>query len=286
MKILAINGSHRGEKGYTQILINKFFAGAKQLHAECDVIVLKNFKVNQCLGCLVCHKQEHYLKCVYDEKDDVKKIFDKMRDADTLVFATPIYIFNMTGLMKIFLDRITSTADSSIMTTSNSGLFFHHIEKELISKPFVLITTQDNIEDETSKNVESYFKTFSNFLDAPFVGYIKRKSGSLIGYGKDSEKEKQYPIITQVNGSIEKAGYEFVKYGKIKKRTEKQCNRQIIPIPWFIEFLLKLSLLRNNKVFMSKLLKKVRKNARTHNTLGACDVEFKKNKRGYLKHTT
>jgi multimeric flavodoxin WrbA len=267
MNILAINGSHRGEKGYSQILIDKFFEGARQLNTDCDTIVLKNYKINQCLGCRACHKPEHYLKCVYEEKDDVKGIFDRMREADILVFATPIYIFNMTGLMKVFLDRITSTADSSIMTTSDSGLFFHHIDKKLISKPFVLITTQDNIENETSKNVLSYFKTFSSFLDAPFVGYIRRKNGSLIGYGKDLEKEKQYPIIALVNESIKKAGFEIVRYNKIKKKTEKQCNRNIISMPRIIEFLLKISLFRNNKVFMSKLLEEVKKIARTHNTL-------------------
>lgn len=266
MKILAINGSHRGRNGYTQVLIEMFFEGARQLDAECDTIVLKDLKINQCLGCRVCHKSEHYLKCIYDEKDDVKGIFDKMREADILVFATPIYIFSMTGLMKIFLDRITSTGDSSIMTTSNSGLFFHHIDKKLISKPFVLITTQDNVENETSKNVESYFRTFSSFLDAPFVGYIRRKSGALIGHGKDLEKEKQHPLIITVNESIKKAGYETVKYGFIKKKTENQCNRKIIPIPWIIEFLLRFRFLRNNKVFMAKLLAEVKKNARANNS--------------------
>lgn len=261
MKILAINGSHRGRNGYTQILIDKFFSGARKLNAECETIVLRDYKVNQCLGCRACHKPEHYLKCVFDEKDDVRMIFDKMRDADVLLFATPIYIFNMTGLMKNFLDRITSTADSSIMTVSDSGLFFHHIDKKLISKPFVLLTTQDNIEDETSKNVESYFRTFSKFLDAPFVGHIKRKSGSLIGYGKDLEKERQYPIILKINESIERAGFELVKYNKIKKNTEKECNRMIVPIPRTIQILLKIGLLRKNKTFMSKLLEKVKENA-------------------------
>lgn len=267
MKILAINGSHRGRNGYTQVLIDKFFCGASKLNAECETIVLRDYKVNQCLGCRVCHKPEHYLKCVFDEKDDVRMIFDKMRDADVLVFATPIYIFNMTGLMKIFLDRITSTADSSIKTVSNSGLFFHHIDKKLISKPFVLLTTQDNIEDETSKNVESYFRTFSKFLDAPFVGYIKRKSGSLIGYGKDLEKEKQYPRIIKTNESIEKAGFELVKYGKVKKSTETECNRMIIPIPRAIQVLLKIDFLRKNKAFMSKLLEKVKDNAQVNKNL-------------------
>ncbi len=258
MKILAINSSHRGEKGYTQFLINKFFDGARKYGAECHTVVLKNSTIHTCLGCRVCHQQEHYLSCVYDEKDDVKTIFDRMREADILVFSTPIYIFTMTGLMKIFLDRMTSTADSSIMTLSESGLFFHHIDRTLASKPFLLLTTQDNFEDETSKNVKDYFKTFSGFMDAPFIGHIRRTSGGLVGHGADSAKELKYPGIIQVYAAIEKAGEEVAQHRKIQKRTLKQCNANIVNMPKIIELLLQFSFIRKNRAFMTKLLEKVK----------------------------
>jgi multimeric flavodoxin WrbA len=254
MKIVAINSSHRGDKGYTHFLIEKLFDGAKNADAECETIVLAQHKINTCMACGVCHKSSHYLKCIYDEKDDVKEIFEKMRQADILIFATPIYIFNMTGLMKFFLDRITSTADSAIKTVSENGLFFHHIDKQLFSKPFVLLTTQDNFEIETSANVISYFKTFSHFLDAKLVGIITRKSGGLVGHGKDPEKEKQYPKIEQVYKAIEKAGFELAKNGKISNKTQKIANQNIINMPKIIEFLLHFKFIRRSKKFMTKIL--------------------------------
>ncbi len=258
MKILAINGSHQGEKGYTQFLINKLFNGAKKYGAECETIVLKNNRINICLGCRVCHKKEHYLTCIFDEKDDVKAIFNKMREADILVFATPIYIFTMTGLMKVFLDRITSTADSSILKMSESGLFFHHIDEKLASKPFVLLTTQDNFENESSKNVKTYFETFSKFMDAPLLGHIRIKSGGLVGHGIDKDKELKYPKIIKIYEFIEKAGEEIAKYEKIKKQTLKQCNIDILDMPKFIKFILRFSFVRKNKLFMSKILEKAK----------------------------
>lgn len=261
MKIVAINGSHRGEKGYTQFLINKLFAGAARAHAECETVVLKSHKINSCIACRACHKPEHYLKCVYDEKDDVALIFDKMRHADVLVFATPVYIFHMTGLMKVFLDRITSTADSSVMTTSDTGLFFHHIDKQLISKPFLLLTTQDNIEDETSKNIEPYFRTFSSFLDAPLAGVIRRKSGVLVGHGHDPQKEQQYPVIQTIYQSIEQAGFELATNRKLSRGTETRCNQPVVSIPFPVSMLLKSKTFRHNKAFMAKLLSKVKEKA-------------------------
>lgn len=262
-KLLAINGSHQGKNGYTQFLIDKLFAGARRAEAECETIVLDNYKINDCLGCRVCHKPNHYLKCVYEEKDDVKLIFDKMREADILIYATPIYIFSMTGLMKKFLDRITSTADSSIMTTSDSGLFFHHIDRKLVSKPFVLLTTQDNLEDETSANVISYFKTYSSFLDAPMVGVIRRKSGGLVGHGKDKGKENQYPKIKSVYDAVEKAGFELIQNGKISAKTQKVAGQGIVKMPVFVAFLLRFGIVRKNHFIMSKILEQAKLNLNT-----------------------
>ena len=263
MKIVAINGSHRGRNGYTQFLIDKLFEGAEKDGAECESIVLAEHKINHCLGCRVCNTQKSYLKCVYDEKDDVSKLFNIMKTADMLVYATPIYIFNMTGLMKVFLDRIASTGDSSILAMSDSGLFFHHIERKLVSKPFILLMCQDNFEYETSKNVVSYFKTFSKFQDAPLVGIILRKSGAMAGHGKDKEKEIKYPKIRVVYKALIEAGEELVKYGKISNKTQKTANQNIIDIPKPVEFILKFSFIRKNKIIMEKIFQKAVKYAGT-----------------------
>jgi Multimeric flavodoxin WrbA len=53
-----------------------------------------------CLGCFACQKTG---KCVI--KDDMNEIVPKMEHADVLVFATPIYYYEMSGQMKTLLDR-------------------------------------------------------------------------------------------------------------------------------------------------------------------------------------
>ena len=61
-----------------------------------------------CIGCLVCQKTG---KCVL--ADDVQAITEKVRDADIVVFATPIYYYEMSGQMKTLIDRMNAlyTAD-------------------------------------------------------------------------------------------------------------------------------------------------------------------------------
>jgi multimeric flavodoxin WrbA len=250
MKIVAINGSHRGEKGYTHFLLEKFFKGCVASGADCEEIILAKHQINLCKACEACATEKHYLKCIYEEKDDVSHIFEKMRCADTLIYATPIYIMTMTGLMKIFLDRIYSTGDCSKLRLSKCGLFFHHVTEEIYSKPFVTLVCQDNMENETSKNVVSYFKTYSRFMDAPQVGTIVRRSGGVTGHGKSPEKEQLYPKILESYQAIERAGSELVRFGRISKKTQKIASQDVIPVPFF-------SILKNFKWFKRKALEKI-----------------------------
>lgn len=260
MKIVAINGSHRGNLGYTQYLLNLIEKGAAKKNAEFETIVLAKKKINMCKGCRACHTEKHYLECVYIDVDDVKEIFETMKTADILIYATPIYIFNMSGLLKIFLERITSTADSSIKTISERGLFFHHITKEIASKPFLVITTQDNIEDETNINVGRYFETFSKFMDAPLLGIINRKLGGLIKHGKDPDAETKYPILKIINNAFINCGEQLATNGFINKETIKESNLPLIKKPAIVELLLKFDFIRNNKNIMSKIFEKAKQN--------------------------
>ena len=250
MKIIAINGSHTGKRGYTHFLIEKLFSGAQNKGANCEEITLAELKINICKGCSVCNNKKHLLRCIYEEKDDVAMIFDKMREADIIIYATPIYVFNMSGLMKIFIDRFNATGNSSDFNLSDSGLFFHHISKDIYSKPFVTLICHDNFENETSKNVVSYFKTFSRFMDAPQVGTIIRRSGKVTGHGKDLEKEKKYPKILESYKAIEVSGAELATKGKISRKNQKIASQDIIPVPFF-------SILKNFKAFKKKAIEKL-----------------------------
>jgi multimeric flavodoxin WrbA len=253
MNIVAINGSHRGRKGYTQFLLDRLLAGATEAGALCETIVLAEKKINQCKGCLLCQTEKSFLRCVHEGKDDVADLFRIIRNADLLIYATPIYIFNLSGLMKIFLERMAGTANSSVRTVSDAGLLFHDIDKQLFSKPFVVITCQDNFEDETCKNVVNYFKTYSKFLDAPLVGILTRKSSGIAQLADEQKSEYLIHQTKRVNAAYFKAGAELATRGKITAATQKEANRNILPIPAIIDTLLRFKVVRKFRPFMDRI---------------------------------
>ena len=99
-KVIVISTSLRA-KSNSDILTEQLIAGAKDAGHEVEHISLKGKKIGFCIGCLACQKTQ---QCVL--KDDAIEIAEKVKNADTLVFATPIYYYEMSGQMKTLLDRL------------------------------------------------------------------------------------------------------------------------------------------------------------------------------------
>ena len=98
--ILVISTSLR-PRSNSDILTERLVAGAWDAGHQVEEISLKGKELKYCIGCLACQKTQ---RCV--QKDDALWIADKMKDAHTLVFSTPIYYYEMSGQMKTLLDRM------------------------------------------------------------------------------------------------------------------------------------------------------------------------------------
>ena len=99
-KVLVITTSLRA-KSNSDILSEHMIAGAVDAGHAVEQISLKGKEIKFCIGCLSCQKTQ---KCVL--KDDAVEIAEKVKNADTLVFVTPIYYYEMSGQMKTLLDRM------------------------------------------------------------------------------------------------------------------------------------------------------------------------------------
>jgi len=156
--------------------------------------------------------------------------------------------------LKTFLDRFNSTAGGGLCLTK-SGLFFQKVDKEVYSKPFVVLTCCGNVEQETVKNVLTYFETFAKFLDAPIAGQLVRKSVGMLESVKSNGEEGQTGVIAEVVAAYQQAGRELATRGKITPRTQKCANRQLLGIP-FLDLLMKFRFFK--KLALQKADKRTR----------------------------
>jgi len=125
MKIIAIHGSPRTIRSTTRKLAGFVLEGAAEVGAETEMIDLCDFRVTPCTTCEGCSFNGI---CVYE--DDVPAIVERMKEADGIVFASPVYIDNISGQMKVFFDRLVDAIHyqvldgkfgCSVATTHTSG---------------------------------------------------------------------------------------------------------------------------------------------------------------------
>ena len=86
-KVLVIGTSLRA-KSNSQVLADAFAVGAREAGNEVEELSLRGKDLAFCKGCLACQKIG---KCVIN--DDANAIAEKMKAADVIAFATPIYYY-------------------------------------------------------------------------------------------------------------------------------------------------------------------------------------------------
>jgi multimeric flavodoxin WrbA len=99
MKTIGILGSTR-KGGNTEILLDVALEKAQQNGNSASKIVLRDKKIAPCDGCMACAPSG---ECVI--QDDMQEVYQGIREADAIIWASPVYYWSMTGLTKTVLDR-------------------------------------------------------------------------------------------------------------------------------------------------------------------------------------
>ena len=101
-KVLIFMGSPRA-RGNSTILAEQAAEGARKAGAEVEMFRLAKMNIGPCLACEGCRKKGAD-GCV--QKDDMKPLYAKLRAADALIIAGPVYWFSISAQVKLFLDRL------------------------------------------------------------------------------------------------------------------------------------------------------------------------------------
>ena len=101
--IVVIDGGARsGKYSKTTLMADKFTEGAESAGAKVEKFVLRELGINECVGCYTCWTKTPGT-CII--KDPMNELLMKYREADLIVFASPLYVFNVTAHLKVFMDR-------------------------------------------------------------------------------------------------------------------------------------------------------------------------------------
>jgi multimeric flavodoxin WrbA len=124
MKVVAINGSPRAE-GNCHYALSRL---GKRMEAEgigFEIVQVGNLAIRGCIACGSCGRTADGT-CVFAD-DIVNGTIAKMKEADGLVLASPVYYSGVAGTMKCFLDRAFFVAGAS------GALFRHKVGAALVA---------------------------------------------------------------------------------------------------------------------------------------------------------
>ncbi len=100
-KVLGIGGSPR-KGGNSDILLRRLLLGAEKVGSATEEVQIRDYHVQPCIACEQCRKDE---QCT-GIQDGMQLLYPKIRESDGLIVVTPVYSYNMTAIMKAFIDRL------------------------------------------------------------------------------------------------------------------------------------------------------------------------------------
>ena len=100
-RIVVLAGSVR-KGGNTDLLAGAFAKGAAE-HHEVELVSVADHRIAPCIGCNSCFGREDH-SCF--QNDDMTKVYEKLRQADTVVIASPVYFYGISAQLKALVDRL------------------------------------------------------------------------------------------------------------------------------------------------------------------------------------
>ena len=165
--VLVISSSLRNNSN-SEVLARMAAKGANDAGNRTEFITLKDMDLRFCKGCLACQKTGN---CII--KDDMAPVLEKVRNADVLIFASPIYYYGITGQLKTFLDRLNPL----------------YVQEPKFEDVYLITTSAEDDEEVYERAVECLEGWIDCFPDSRFAGILSCGGIDIRKIEEDPEKK-------------------------------------------------------------------------------------------------
>jgi len=217
-KVVAINGSPRMEKGNTAMILTPFIEGMTEAGSDVELFYASRLKVKPCsCGEMYCWYGKPGECCI---KDDMQTLYPKLREADILVLATPVYI-PLPGGMQNVINRICPLVVPFLET--REGRTRARFREDVKIQKIALVATGAWWEKGNFGTVVRIVEELAKDASVEFAGAVIRPHAFLM---------KQQGELTQAGEAVvnaaRRAGHELVKDGKMDRETLETISRPLI----------------------------------------------------------
>lgn len=202
VKVIAVNGSPRKEWN-TATLLKKALDGAASCGAGTKLIHLYDLNFKGCISCFACKFKNNRCRGLCAVSDDISGVFSDILEADVLILGSPIYIGNVTGEMRSFMERLVFP-----LISYNSGMPLIFTGKVRSGFIYTMNATTEQI---SKAGYEAVFNLNARLLERlngtsefifsadtlQFDDYSQYEASRFDAINKAERREKQFPLDCQ-----------------------------------------------------------------------------------------
>ncbi|OGC81457.1 MAG: iron-sulfur flavoprotein [candidate division Zixibacteria bacterium RBG_16_43_9] len=217
-KAVAINGSPRKQKGNTAMLLTPLIQGMKDAGYDVELFYARDLKIKSC-NCnnMYCWYKKPGICCL---KDDMNLLYPRLREAEILILATPVYI-PLPGEMQNIINRLCPLIKPLLETReSRTRARFH---EDVKIRKILLVSTGGWWEKGNFGTVVRITEELAEDASVEFAGAVIRPHAFLMK--KDGKLTKDGQVVIE---AARKAGEELAQNGAISQETFEAISRPLI----------------------------------------------------------
>jgi multimeric flavodoxin WrbA len=225
MQVIAFNGSPKMDKGNTALILHPFLEGMREAGAEVELFCTKKLDINPCQGDFNCWLKTPG-KC--HQSDDMQMLHPKLRAADVWVFATPVYVWGVSGPMKNLMDRIIPLVEPFFQL--RDGHCSHPLRPGTTRAKVVLVSNCGFWEMDNFDPLLAQMEALCRIIGFEFAGALLRPHGPLLA----ALLEMGAPAH-DVLEAARAAGRELVQDGRMSPENLRLVSRDLMPLEAYVK---------------------------------------------------
>lgn len=219
-RILALNGSPRGSSGSTGRMLAALGRGMAAAGGRVETVDLARLDLAPCRACFACWTRTPGVCAL---QDDMAALLPRYRDADLVVFGTPLYHYHMTATMKLFLDRTLPLVEPWLVESPHVPGATTHPREDGRPVSALLLSPCGLPEPGHFESLVHFFRFYARRNGWNWLGEILRPTAEVLSR---PESETAHAWYYQ---ALERAGRELAAGGTVGPDTARDLGRDLFP---------------------------------------------------------
>ena len=178
------------------------------------------------MGCFICQKRYPH-ECVIE--DDMTKLLARIMSTDVIVFATPVFYCNITGQLKVFIDRLFPLVESGFEKIGEDRYACGPVQD---FPKLVVVSTCEIPGRECFEPISLFFEKFAEDMGSRVIAELYMNMSRLLTL----KREFLAPVIEDYKYLLRLAGREIGRDLRLSNETEAKLKLPLIPIDIFMEY--------------------------------------------------